>query len=160
MNKRQNILRVYLAAPLFNNIEREFNLMLSNLIEPIAEVFLPQRDGKLFKNLIRSGVSMETARQVIFDADIAAIERCDCVVAVLDGRVVDEGVAFELGYARAAGKKCFGIKTDDRSLFLYGDNPMIVSGCHEILSSIDDVVGLLKLEKYSSKENLNYRIGS
>jgi hypothetical protein len=44
---------------------------------------------------------------------------------ILDGRSVDEGACFELGYAFGIGKICVGLKTDARSLFAFGDNPMI-----------------------------------
>ena len=48
---------------------------------------------------------------------------------VLDGRVPDEGACVELGMAYASGKRCYGIKSDARSVELDMDlNPMI-SGC-------------------------------
>ncbi len=136
--------RVYLAAPLFNDMERAFNTRLAELIAPIAEVFLPQRDGKLLRDLVRGGMPHSTARQLVFEADINAIRRCDCVVAVLDGRTIDEGVAFEIGFARALDKLCLGLKTDDRALLTSGDNPMIVAGCHEIFGSVLDLAGALR----------------
>jgi nucleoside 2-deoxyribosyltransferase len=50
----------------------------------------------------------------------------------MDGRTIDEGAAFELGYAFALGKACVGLKTDARSLFTFGDNPMIEGAVREI----------------------------
>lgn len=43
----------------------------------------------------------------------------------MDGRSIDEGASFELGYAFALGKVCVGLKTDNRTLLAIGDNPMI-----------------------------------
>jgi nucleoside 2-deoxyribosyltransferase len=144
MNKSLTPIRVYLAAPLFNDLERSFNSRLSDLIAPMAEVFLPQRDGKLMRDLVHDGMPLSAARQLVFEADVNALKRCDCVVAVLDGRTIDEGVAFEIGYARAPDKLCLGLKTDDRALLASGDNPMIVAGCHEILGSVLELVNCLR----------------
>lgn len=137
-------MRVYLAAPLFNDMERSFNERLATLIEPLAEVFLPQRDGKLMRDMVRRGMSVTAARQMVFEADVIALKRSDLVVAVLDGRTVDEGVAFEIGYARALGRTCIGLKTDDRALLPSGDNPMILVGCHEIFDNVVALVGYLR----------------
>jgi nucleoside 2-deoxyribosyltransferase len=136
--------RVYLAAPLFNDMERSFNARLAELIASMTEVFLPQRDGKLLRDLVRDGMPHSAARQLVFEADINAIRCCDCLVAVLDGRTIDEGVAFEIGFARALGKLCLGLKTDDRALLASGDNPMIIAGCHEVLGSVLELIGALK----------------
>uniref|UniRef100_UPI0035B41AE6 nucleoside 2-deoxyribosyltransferase n=1 Tax=Ferrovibrio sp. TaxID=1917215 RepID=UPI0035B41AE6 len=140
MNKFPNSIRIYLAAPLFNDTERSFNLRLAELISPVAEVFLPQRDGKLMRNLVSGGMPLPVARQTVFDADIAALKRSDCIIAVLDGRTIDEGVAFEIGYGRALNKLCLGLKTDDRALLSSGDNPMILGGCHEIYGSVIELI--------------------
>ncbi|MBR0951281.1 nucleoside 2-deoxyribosyltransferase [Bradyrhizobium canariense] len=144
MNEDPSSFRVYLAAPLFNDSERSFNLRLAELISPMAEVFLPQRDGKLMRDLVRSGMPLTAARELVFEADINALKHCDCVVAVLDGRTVDEGVAFEIGYARALDKLCLGVKTDDRTLLATGDNPMIVAACNEIFGSVLELVHSLR----------------
>ncbi|MGE7473351.1 nucleoside 2-deoxyribosyltransferase [Bosea sp. NPDC003192] len=140
---RKNFYRIYLAAPLFNDMERSFNVKLTEELEPMAEVFLPQRDGKLMRDLVRDGTPLSVARQIVFQADICAIRRCDCIVAVLDGRTVDEGVAFEIGFARALDKLCLGLKTDDRALLASGDNPMIVASCTEIFTSRAELVHAL-----------------
>ncbi len=48
------------------------------------------------------------------------IDRCDGVLAVLDGPDVDSGTAAEIGYAGARGKPVVGLRTDLRP---GGDNP-------------------------------------
>jgi nucleoside 2-deoxyribosyltransferase len=57
----------------------------------------------------------------------------------MDGRVIDEGASFELGYAYSKGKACVGIKTDVRRLLTVGDNPMIECAVRMIFHSVDDV---------------------
>lgn len=137
-------LNIYLAAPLFNDMERSFNERLAALLEPFAQVFLPQRDGKLMRDMVRRGMAVEEARRLVFQADTNALESCSHVVAVLDGRTIDEGVAFELGYARALGKICIGLKTDDRALLPSGDNPMILAGCHELFGNTIELIDRLR----------------
>jgi nucleoside 2-deoxyribosyltransferase len=80
----------------------------------------------LVSDLIDGGASAEEAYATVFEKDVRAIEACDAVVINLDGRSVDEGSAFELGFAYARGKVCVGIRTDVRVLLKWGLNPMIV----------------------------------
>lgn len=145
-------MRVYLAAPLFNDMERSFNARLTALLEPFAEVFLPQRDGKLMRNLLADGMPLASARRMVFEADLAALKACTHIVAVLDGRTVDEGVAYEVGYAHALGKTCIGLKTDDRTLLPSGDNPMILAGCDEICVNVVELVDMLRCRSLSHRD--------
>jgi nucleoside 2-deoxyribosyltransferase len=137
-------MRIYFAAPLFNDMERGFNSRMTEQLELFSTVFLPQRDGLLMRDLVRDGMSLESARRLVYEADVNALRQCDCVVAILDGRTVDEGVAFEIGFARALGKSCVGLKTDDRVLLSSGDNPMILAGCDIVLGSLLEVMTYLK----------------
>jgi hypothetical protein len=45
--------------------------------------------------------------QMVAPADIAALEQCDVVFAILDG--LDSGTLFEVGYARAKGKSVYAL---------------------------------------------------
>lgn len=136
--------RAYLAAPLFNKMERDFNARLEESLAPWIEVFLPQRDGGLMANLLAEGWALRDAQRDVFQKDISAIANSDVVVAVLDGRVVDEGVAVELGYAFALGKLCIGLKTDERTLLASGDNPMVVCSCNIIVGSVEEVIDVVR----------------
>ena len=127
-----NGIKIYLASPLFSTAERSRNAHLRDLISSFANVYLPQEDGGLIFDLVSSGMSPVEAKHRIFREDISAIARCDVLVIVMDGRTIDEGAAFELGYAFALGKACVGLKTDARSLFTFGDNPMIEGAVREI----------------------------
>jgi len=137
-------LKAYLAAPLFNPLEREFNLALSRQLEDYLDVFLPQRDGELLTKLVADGRSIEACQEMIYAKDTTAIEACEIVVAVLDGRTIDEGVAFELGFARALGKTCFGFKSDDRVMVPTGDNPLLVQACQFRAATSDTLLQQIK----------------
>lgn len=127
-----NRTKLYLAGPLFSQVERRFNCELTSLLERFFDVFLPQRDGGLLTDMVTTGISAENAAQSIFRTDIQAIKQCDVLLIVLDGRAVDEGAAVELGYAYALGKSCYGLQTDSRRLMGTCNNPMI-DGCIEAL---------------------------
>lgn len=92
----------------------------------------------------KEGISVEVAEQRIFEQDLAAIEGSDLLVAVLDGAHIDEGVAFETGYAFALGKVCVGLQTDGRRALPTGNNPMIGRSitvvCHSRKELIDWIV--------------------
>jgi nucleoside 2-deoxyribosyltransferase len=137
---------VYIAAPLFSDAERHFNEQLADSIGLAHGVFLPQRHGQLLVNLINAGIDSDDAARTIFNSDIEAIRNCHCLVAVLDGRVVDEGVAFEVGLAFAIGKLCVGLQTDPRRLMPTGNNPMIDCSLNAVVTSVQDL--LLTLTRF------------
>jgi nucleoside 2-deoxyribosyltransferase len=130
---------VYLAGPLFSANERQWNVSLRNVLDGFCDVYLPQEDGALLVDLVAGGMPVNEAKNAIFERDLQAIERCDILLLVMDGRVIDEGASFELGYAYCRGKICIGLKTDVRSLLTIGDNPMIECALRGIFGDIDDV---------------------
>ena len=57
--------KVYFAAPLFNQSEKDFNLKITKILESYGyEVFLPQRDGYLAADM--EGKSQEELMDMIF----------------------------------------------------------------------------------------------
>jgi nucleoside 2-deoxyribosyltransferase len=126
---------IYLASPLFSRAELQINEALCTVLERWCDVFLPQRDGKLVSELVASGRFPAEAYSEVFKCDIEALERCDAIVVNLDGRSVDEGAAFELGFAFALRKTCVGYRTDVRVLLPWGLNPMLVSPLSSIVST-------------------------
>lgn len=132
--------RLYVAAPLFNEMERQFNRSLADQLARRFDVFLPQSDGLLMVDLIRDGMPHEQAKMVVFTKDIEAIRHSDVLLAVLNGRSIDEGVAFELGVAYALGKTCWGLKTDMRQLLAVGDNPMIEGAIKTLFRSEQELL--------------------
>lgn len=131
---------LYLAAPLFSEAERCFNERLKRRLAPCFDVYLPQEDGGLMVDMIAEGVAPGDAAQRVFVMDVDALETCDVLLIVLDGRAVDEGAAFELGFAFARGKACYGLRTDPRQLLATGNNPMIESPLKQTFSRVSDLV--------------------
>ena len=146
--------RIYFAAPLFNEAEREYNLKITAILESYGyEVFLPQRDGFLAPEL--EGKSEEEKIEMIFRKDRDEVLKADIIFVVLDGRVPDEGACVELGIAYASGKRCYGIKSDARSVELDMDlNPMI-SGCFsKLFYGLDGEELIASLNDYLSENPL------
>jgi nucleoside 2-deoxyribosyltransferase len=133
--------RVYFAAPLFNANERLFNAHVVAALERFCSVFLPQRDGMLLAEMIERGVDPVVAGQRIYEQDCAAIRSADCIVALLDGGYVDEGVAFEVGFGKALGKICVALQTDVRRCLPSGNNPMIEGALDATFASVDLLLG-------------------
>lgn len=130
---------LYLAAPLFSVGEKRFNEEISSLLGRYFTVYLPQRDGGLFVDLIDRGHSKQEAIDQVFSIDIKALDQAHVVLAILDGRAIDEGVALEIGYAYALKKPCFGLQTDPRRLLPAGNNPMISGVLSKVVSRVDDL---------------------
>jgi len=143
--------RIYIAGPLFSSLERQWNLSLRDQLSDFCDVFLPQEDGAILVDLVKSGVPLEKAKHTIFSSDINAIERCDILLLNMDGRVIDEGACFELGYAFSRGKICIGIKTDVRSLLPIGDNPMIDCALRVIFQDTDSAINWIRARKWEQQ---------
>ena len=146
--------KVYFAAPLFSQSERDYNLMLTKVLEDHGyEVFLPQRDGFLAPDL--EGLTEEELTKKIFDKDVSEVLNADIVFMLLDGRVPDEGACVELGIAYASGKRCYGFKTDARSVEINLDlNPMITGCFTKLFKDLDGDSLLASLEQYLSENEL------
>ena len=146
--------RVYFAGPLFNQAEKEFNAEVAAVLEECGyEVFLPQRDGIEAAQL--EGKSEEELIRMIFDLDSSEVKKADILLMNLDGRVPDEGACVELGIAFGSGKRCYGFKTDTRSIELGLDiNPMI-SGCMiKIFKNYDGEQLIKEIREYLSENEL------
>ncbi len=149
-NQMQYRPMVYLAAPLFSDAERTFNIFVTELIEKYIKVYLPQRDGGLMSEMVSNGMPYHIAKSIIFKQDMKAIHQSECLIAILDGRSIDEGVAFELGVAFSQCKLCVGLQTDSRRLSVWGNNPMIAGALETVFDSIDP---LLNWVRYTLTKN-------
>ena len=146
--------KVYLAGPMFNQGEKDFNLKFTKLLEDYGyQVFLPQRDGLEAAQL--QGKSEEELVKMIFALDAGEVKKADVVFMNLDGRVPDEGACVELGIAYGFGKRCYGFKTDTRAIELGLElNPMI-SGCMiKIFKNYDGDKLIEEVKQYLSQNNL------
>jgi len=146
--------KVYFAAPLFSQAEKEYNLKLTKVLEDHGyQVFLPQRDGYLAAEL--EGKTEEELTELIFEKDVSEVLNADIVFVLLDGRAPDEGACVELGIAYANGKRCYGFKTDARSVEKSLDlNPMISGCCNKLFYDIDGDRLIETLDQYLSENEL------
>lgn len=125
-------MNIYIAAPLFNEAERMFNMRTAEILEACGhKTFLPQRDGGCVADLPEMINGMEK-RKYLFQLDCEHMDWCDTILFLFDGRVPDEGACFELGYCYAKGKHCIGYKTDARS-FIDGFDNVMLHGAPEIV---------------------------
>lgn len=100
---------VYVAGPLFDEGERWFIEEVDRLIRNKGfDTFLPHRDNP--------PKTSDNVRQ-IYENDRAGIDRCQVLVANLNGIMTDDGTAWEMGYAFAKGKHIIGLFTDWRARF-------------------------------------------
>ena len=146
--------KVYFAAPLFNQGEKDYNLELTKVLEDHGyQVFLPQRDGYLAAEL--EGKTEDELTEMIFDKDYNEVLKADILFINLDGRAPDEGACVELGIAFANGKRCYAAKTDARSLEYGMDiNPMITGCCKKVFKNLDGDKLIEELEQYLSDNEL------
>ena len=100
-------MKIYIAAPLFNEAERAFNERIATVLEECGhETFLPQREGGCVADL----------------------------PDVIEG-IEKRKYLFELGYCYAKGKRCIGYKTDARSFIDGFDNVMLHGAPETVLRS-------------------------
>ena len=132
-------MRVFLAAPLFSEAERNFNTQVAGELRAAGfDVWLAQEAP-----FIQEGSAEE--KKAIFDGDIKALRDSNVVLAVLDGIDVDSGVAFEMGYAYAIGKPIFGLRTDYRTFSMIEQiNLMLEVPLRGIFKTVEDAIAVLK----------------
>lgn len=119
-------MKIYIANALFSEADYQFNELVADLItEAGHEIYLPQRNASI------NDKSKSADSIAIYHGDTEQLEWADALVAVLDGPVIDPGVAAEVGYMAAKGKKIYGLLTDSRE-----SSMTINDGKVELLHSI------------------------
>lgn len=133
-------MKIYLAGPLFSAAEQDFNLKLCGKLENLGyEVFLPQR-------YVAENVDFEKEnwQKIIFEKNCEEIQASDLIVCILDGAIVDDGTAWEIGHAYSLNKEIYGLRTDFRIVGLEGQvNLMIGESVDKIFSSFDELINFL-----------------
>ena len=140
-------MRVYFSGPLFTPYERSFiDGCASRLRADGIDVFVPH------ENALAAG---DTSAATIFAKDWQGLADADAVVALLDGPMVDDGTACEIGIfyalmqADSSKKGIVGLLTDLRSTLGYEGHGLnlFVLGCVEaagkVCNSMDDVSAAL-----------------
>ena len=143
-------MRVYLAGPLFTPYERGFIADVAARIRAAGiEVFVPHEQD--FGEAITS--------EAVFAKDGTGLFPANAVVALLDGSMVDDGTACEIGIFYGmrrddpSKKGVIGLLTDSRFVGSHGRTVegrgvnLFVLGCIEsmglVTSSVDEVVEAL-----------------
>lgn len=138
-------MKIYIAAPLFNEMEIERNNSINEILEQEGfATYLPQRDGGLFYDLRQRGFSDKEIKEQIFASDHNAILDSDVILCLLDGRVLDEGMCIELGIGYALKKLCIGYKTDYRSQDKFGNNIMLEGTLSKIFTEKTELINHLR----------------
>ena len=141
-------MRIYFAGPLFTPYERGYiDECAAQLRADDFEVFVPHEHELAQSN---------TTAAWIFAKDMEGLEPADAVLALLDGPMVDDGTACEIGIFYAlmqsdsTKKGVVGLLTDLRGT--RGESSglnLFVEGCieatgGEIVSSFDDALAALR----------------
>ena len=138
-------MRVYFAGPLFTPYERSFiDDCVVRLRAEGIDVFVPHENAL---------AAADTSPATIFAKDWDGLTNADAVVALLDGPLVDDGTACEIGIFYALMQQdstkrgIVGLHTDFRSPVGHKRLNLFVEGCIEaggkICRSVDDVVATL-----------------
>lgn len=123
-------LKIFIAAPLFNEMERERNLKIKSYIQGLGyDTFLAQDDVGLSYDLIESQEKKSSIRKKIFTDDVDGLKNSDIILLLLNGRTPDEGACIEVGMGWILNKPCIAFKTDNRAMDEHGDNNIMIDGC-------------------------------
>lgn len=136
-------MRLYQAGPLFTEAEVRWHRDFTQKL--IAAGYAPLWPGDFFTPQEIAAWGSDAPKNIM-DKCRAALDACDLVVALLDGPQVDDGTAWEIGYAYAKGKPVVGIRTDFRNAgdTLHGRvNAMIEGSCIAVVTSAESVVRVL-----------------
>ena len=69
-------MKIYIAAPLFNEIEKTRNIVLRDLLKDLGhEAYLPQEDGGLAFDILKIKSEAAKVRKEIFEGDVEAIKK-------------------------------------------------------------------------------------
>jgi nucleoside 2-deoxyribosyltransferase/predicted secreted protein len=130
--------RVYLAAPLFSEAERIYNLSVAGILRKnFFDVYLPQEAGD-------DSDSRNKAEQArLFSENLRVLKNADIIVAIVDGADADSGTAWEMGYASANGKRVVALRTDFRRSgrnekvnLMLGESATLVTSIEDLLEAV------------------------
>lgn len=149
-------MKIYFAAPLFAKSDLMYNAALVQEIRlkyPEAIVYLPQENGEINDKTAYADSKM------IALADTKKVLESDLMIALLDGTVIDPGVASEVGIAYAKKIPVLGLYTDSRQQG--GDNQKKLAALRTVAENQFHYVnlytaGLIKLngEIYATEADL------
>ena len=144
--------KIYLAGSCSKDKRSRMESIAAELREKGYEVYCP------FELKIPNAwdYSQENWAKMVFDKDVAAIDECDFVVMISDGRVSSAGTNWEQGYAYAKNKPVFVFQWEycDTSLMTY-------CGCKRFLNLRDfagatNYIADFPYEMYIRRKNRGY----
>ena len=139
-------MQIYFASPLFSEMELAFNRQLVDKIRnrfPQVDVFLPQEQGQI------NDKNAYADSKMIARLDTEAVLKSDLLIAILDGQIIDPGVASEIGVAYQANIPILALYSDSRQLG--AENPQKIEALKTVAESQFSyvnlyTVGLVKLK--------------
>lgn len=130
---------IYLASPFFNDKERAVKSRIKEVLERNEyQVYDPQSPSSPY-NYEDSNAEWG---QIVYTSDIEAIENSNYVIAIDWGLYGDNGTAFEVGYARAKGKKVIVVVPNEA--LSKEHSLMVANGCHNFISEKRFIDGLMQ----------------
>ena len=138
---------IYITGPIFCPEEVVSLLEIAELLERRGySTYLPHRDG--LESLLMKAIAAPVVEDrgtgpgvlPLYKASFALemfqlVERGDCLVFNMNGRVPDEGAVFKASIAFTEGKPVVLYKRDHRSIFHGNDNAMI-TGLSPLFSTV------------------------
>ena len=139
--------RIYLAGPLFCAAKQAWLRETKHHIEkaiPDVSVVWP------FELFDQAEIATwgDAAPRRVMEGCRDSLAACDVVVALLDGPQVDDGTAWEIGFAHAKNIPVIGIRTDFRragdvpgavvNAMIHGSCTAIVRNVHGLLRELED----------------------
>jgi nucleoside 2-deoxyribosyltransferase len=139
-------MRIYVAGPLFSEAERAWlDGLAARLRAEAFDCFVPHE---------HFGEAPVPTAEAIFRIDADALRACDVLVAWLDGPMVDDGTACEIGMFAQLGRAIVGIATDlrlerrrERGVAGGGMNLFVagaIESCGSIVHDVDAAVAVLR----------------
>ena len=126
-------MKIYLASPFFNDIERDNYEKVLNILE--------KKNLKIYASLkneiSRENKTKEQWAKQTFNKDIEEIKKADVVVMLFYGLYSDSGTSWECGYAFAMNKPVVVVHLHEGK-----------SNCMINCGSYSNLKGLQELEKY------------
>ncbi|MBW9212112.1 MULTISPECIES: nucleoside 2-deoxyribosyltransferase [Terrabacteria group] len=138
-------MKIYFASPLFSEMEQLYNAQLAQQIRqkyPDIEMYVPQEQADI------NDKKAYADSKAIAMTDTKHLLESQLVIAILDGAIIDVGVATEIGVAYQAGIPILALYSDSRQQG--ATNPQKLVALQEIAESQFSyinlyTVGLIKL---------------
>jgi nucleoside 2-deoxyribosyltransferase len=125
-------MKTYIAGPLCSESERQFLEKIDEICKKNKiDTFLPHRDCGLWKD------AKDTKR--IAKGDLKGFEKCNFLIANLNGFNIGAGTAWEMGYAYAKNIPIIALKTDRKPEEALEEISAIIFGTTKIVCSLEEL---------------------